>query len=185
MINFIGDLSKEDAGILEWFGSQSKKILEFGAGGSTQIFAQCMPEVLISVETSQEWIDKTKRNIERFRPCTDPVFVSFGSHPHHQYDLIFVDGVWDLRKTFAQATWPLLKVGGHMIFHDTRRSFDAQNVFLTTMMYFDEISSIVMNVDNSNCTVVTKEEKIEYVNWNHSEGKPLWMYGIGDPPEDM
>lgn len=184
-MRFIGDLSHEDAVVLEFYGLVSPRILEFGAGGSTQIFAQCMPEVLISVETSQEWIDKTKRNIERFRPCTDPVFVQYGSHPRHEYDLIFVDGVWDLRRDFAQSTWPLLRVGGQMIFHDTRRWFDAENALLTAKVYFDEVDTIHMNTDNSNCTVLTKRDKIEYVNWNESEGKPAWMYGIGDIPEGM
>lgn len=184
-MNFIGDLSKEDAIVLEFYGLVSPMILEFGAGGSTQIFAQCMPELLISVETSQEWINKTKRNIERFRPCTDPVFVQYGSHPRQEYDLIFVDGVWDLRKDFAQSTWPLLKVGGQMIFHDTRRWFDAENALLTAKMYFDEVDTIHMNTDNSNCTVLRKRTKIEYVNWNLSEGKPAWAYGIGNPPEEV
>lgn len=185
MINFIGDLSIQDALVIEWFGSQSKRILEFGAGGSTQIFAQCLPDVLISVETAPEWIEKTKRNIERYESVTRPVFTSYGSHPRQEYDLIFVDGVWDLRRDFAQQTWPLLKVGGQMIFHDTRRWFDAENVMLTAKMYFDEVDSIHMNIDDSNCTIVSKCKKVEYVNWNETEGKPVWAYGIGDPPEGV
>lgn len=182
---FIGDLSLADAAVLEFFGSQAPKILEFGSGGSTQIFAQCQPSVLISVETSQEWIDKTKRNIERFQPCTDPVFVTYGSHPRQEYDLIFVDGVWDLRRDFAQTTWPLLRVGGQMIFHDTRRWFDAENVMLTAKMFYDEVDTICMNFDNSNCSIITKREKIKYVNWNETEGKPKWAYGAEDMPEGM
>lgn len=184
-VKFIGDLSLEDASILEFFGSQSKSILEFGAGGSTQIFAQCQPDVLISVETAQEWIDKTKRNIERFRPCTDPVFVQYGSHPRQDYDLIFVDGVWDLRRDFAQSTWPLLKVGGQMIFHDTRRWFDAENVLLTAKMFYDEVDTVHLNIGDSNCSTISKRDKVNYVDWNKSEGKPAWMYGRGDPPEGL
>jgi len=182
-MKFIGDLSLEDAHILEWYGSRATRILEFGAGGSTQIFAQCNPEVLISVETSQEWINKTKKNIERVRPCADPIFVAFGSHPRQEYDLIFVDGMWDLRKDFAQSTWPLLSKNGCMIFHDTRRWFDAENVMMTAKMFFDEVHSIQMNEENSNCAVIQKRPKLEYVNWNYSEGKPLWAYGIGEAPE--
>lgn len=184
-MDFIGDLSIEDASVLEFFGMTSPRILEFGAGGSTQLFAQCQPSVLISVETSQEWIDKTKRNIQRVQPCTDPVFVQYGSHPRSTYDLIFVDGVWDFRLNFAKSTWPLLEKDGVMIFHDTRRWFDAHNVFDMAKVFWDEIDSIEMNYVNSNCAVIQKREKVEYVNWNYSEGKPLWAYGIGEPPEDF
>lgn len=183
-MNFIGDLSKQDAEVLQHFGFRAPRILEFGAGGSTQIFAQCQPDVLVSVETSQEWIDKTKKNIERYQPCTDPVFVQFGSHPRSTYDLIFVDGVWDLRNDFAKSTWPLLDQNGVMIFHDTRRWFDAHNVLDVAKTYWDEIDQINLNYVNSNCAIIKKCKKVEYVNWNETEGKPIWMYGIGDPPED-
>jgi len=182
-MNFIGDLSRQDAWVLEEYGHRCPRILEFGAGGSTQIFAQCQPTVLISVETAQEWIDKTKKNLARYQPCTDPVFVRYASHPRQEYDLIFVDGVWDLRWDFAQTTWPLLHKNGVMIFHDTRRWFDAHNVFDLAKMYWNEIDKIYMNLDDSNCSIIHKRPKVEYVNWNYSEGKPLWMYGQGDPPE--
>lgn len=182
-MEFIGDLSKQDANVLQHFGSRAPRILEFGAGGSTQIFAQCQPSVLISVETSQEWVDKTKKNIERYQPCTDPVFVQYGSHPRQEYDLIFVDGVWDFRLDFAKSTWPLLATDGVMIFHDTRRWFDAHNVFDVAKVFWDEIDQINLNYVDSNCAVVKKCKKVEYVNWNYSEGKPLWAYGIGEIPE--
>lgn len=182
-MNFIGDLSREDADVLEYFGRRSPRILEFGAGGSTQIFAQCQPEVLISVETAQEWVEKTKKNIERYRPCTDPIFVQYGSHPRQQYDLIFVDGIWDLRLDFAKTVWPLLENECVMIFHDTRRWFDAHNAFDLAKVFWDEVDTIHMNHINSNCSIVQKRKKVEYVNWNETEGKPKWAYGIGDIPE--
>lgn len=182
-MQFIGDLSEQDANVLQHFGSRAPRILEFGAGGSTQIFAQCQPSVLISVETAQEWVDKTKKNIERYQPCTDPVFVQYGSHPRQEYDLIFVDGVWDFRLDFAKSTWPLLATDGVMIFHDTRRWFDAHNVFDVAKVFWDEIDQINLNYVDSNCAVVKKCKKVEYVNWNYSEGKPLWAYGIGEIPE--
>lgn len=182
-MEFIGDLSKQDANVLQHFGSRALRILEFGAGGSTQIFAQCQPKVLITVETAQEWVEKTKKNIERYQPCTDPVFVQYGSHPRQEYDLIFVDGVWDFRLDFAKSTWPLLATDGVMIFHDTRRWFDAHNVFDVAKVFWDEIDQINLNYVDSNCAVVKKCKKVEYVNWNYSEGKPLWAYGIGEIPE--
>lgn len=182
---FIGDLSKEDALLLQQFGEASSKILEFGAGGSTQIFAQCKPDVLISVETAPQWVEKTKNNIKRYKNVTEPVFVGYGSHPHHSYDLIFVDGVWDLREGFAKSTWPLLADNGVMIFHDTRRWFDAENVFKVAKIYWDEIRTIHLNHEDTNCTVIRKRQKVSYVNWNDTEGKPKWAYGIGDAPEGL
>jgi len=184
-MDFIGDLSREDAGILEWYGQRAPRILEFGAGGSTQIFAQCEPDVLISVETAPEWVEKTKKNIAQYSPVTQPIFVTYGSHPRQEYDLIFVDGIWGLRKDFAQTTWPLLANHGWMIFHDTRRSFDAENVFTVARMFYDEVLKIEVNEEQSNCTVVHKRPRLEYVDWNKSEGKPAWAYGIGDPPEGI
>ncbi len=182
-MNFIGDLSRQDADVLEEYGHRSPRILEFGAGGSTQIFAQCQPMFLISVETAQVWIDRTKKNLARFQPCTDPIFVQYDEHPIQEFDLIFVDGFWDLRLDFARKTWPLLRRNGVMIFHDTRRSFDAENVFKIAKTYWDEVGKIYMNLDDSNCSVIYKCPKVKYENWNETEGKEPWMYGQGDPPE--
>lgn len=42
ILNFVGDLSNEDANILIEFAC-GNKILEFGSGGSTQLFAHWDP----------------------------------------------------------------------------------------------------------------------------------------------
>ena len=44
-IDFVGDLSIQDAKVLLDYASKAQRILEFGVGGSTQIFAQCNPSV--------------------------------------------------------------------------------------------------------------------------------------------
>ena len=97
---------------------ESPKILEFGAGGSTQIFAQCdAPEHIVSVETVQEWIDITE---ERMATLDNPKPVHFINYDIQaiqdthgsNWDLIFIDGPDSLRKHSAHRTWEELNIGG-------------------------------------------------------------------------
>lgn len=177
-IKFIGDLSVQDALVLEMHARAAKSILEFGAGGSTQIFSQCCPETLVSVETSSFWIEVTNRRIEELVvPHTTPIWAPYGAHPAGQYNLIFVDGIDEKRLDFALSTWKLLPAGGVMLFHDTRRERDARNVFATATANFSEVRSVVLNANNSNTSVICKGVSLPYVNWNHVEGLPMWRYG--------
>lgn len=177
-IKFIGDLSSQDAFVLETNARFSKNILEFGAGGSTQIFSQCCPETLVSVETSSHWIDITNRRIEQLTiPYTVPTWASYGSHPIRKYDLIFVDGIDDKRLDFALTTWNLLSISGVMLFHDTRREHDMRNLFATASANFREITSITLNSNNSNISIIHKGEQLSYINWQQAEGLPMWRYG--------
>lgn len=176
-IKFLGDLSIQDAKILVEYGSKSKKILEFGVGGSTQIFSQCKPELLVSVETSQYWIDITKTRLSKLTDIVSPVFVNYDEHPKDKYDLIFVDGVDDLRKEFAINTWELLNVNGVMIFHDTRRFADFSNATWVAQLHWNEITKIDVNFNDSNMTIIHKKEHQPYVNWQEAENKPAWAYG--------
>lgn len=181
-IAFVGDLSLEDADLLAYYGYQSRNILEFGSGGSTQIFAQCGPEVLVSVETDINWIEKTKNRISGVLGAVHPEFVSYGDHPEKQYDLIFVDGVDDRRRDFAINTWKLLSNDGVMLFHDTRRFPDFANAAWVAQLHHNEIKLIEVNANDSNMTIIHKKPHQPYVNWNESEGKPLWAYGAYPNP---
>lgn len=183
-IKFIGDLSVEDAKVLVELGKKAKVILEFGVGGSTQIFAQCKPKTLVSVETDPSWISLTQKRLSQLSDITHPAFVNYGQHPNNQYDLIFVDGVDHLRKQFAIDTWSQLTVNGVMVFHDTRRFQDFANAAWIAQLYFNEISRVDVNVNNSNLTVIYKKEHQPYVNWNYTEGKPFWAYGGVPNTED-
>jgi precorrin-6B methylase 2 len=181
-LKFIGDLSLEDADLLALYGKRAKRILEFGCGGSTQIFSQCNPDRLVSIETNQDWIEVTKRRVAKLGG-TEPDFRPYDFIPMtEQFDLIFVDGIDSLRRDFALGTWKMLAVGGSMIFHDTRRFQDFQNVAWVAQTYFNEILTINVNSrarnnKSSNMTTILKKEHEPYVNWNYSEGKPLEAYG--------
>lgn len=177
-IKFIGDLSAQDASVLQTHGKASKNILEFGAGGSTQIFSQCCPETLVSVETCSSWIEVTNRRIEELTaPHTSPIWAAYGEYPIKKYDLIFVDGIDEKRLDFALSTWRLLSIGGVMLFHDTRRERDARNAFSMVSSNFNEVRLVTVNENNSNITVIHKGEQLPYVNWQQSENLPIWRYG--------
>lgn len=185
-MKWVGDLSLSDAEVLVKFGKSSKRILEFGVGGSTHLLSQCLPEELISLDTDTNWLNITKTKMTQLKGTE----VSFKDYAEldkiidiksNFFDMIFVDGVDSLRYEFALKTWDLLKVGGVMIFHDTRRVEDAGNVVNTALKYFNEVSSIDLNIADSlgissNMSVITKKELEPYINWNLAEGKPLTAY---------
>lgn len=183
---FIGDLSLEDADILAYHGKRSSNILEYGVGGSTQIFAQCMPQIFVAVDTNIEWIDKTKSRLEKIKMRNDPKFYSYDDYMSAgfktEYDLIFVDGLWQHRKAFAQYAWKSLSHYGVMIFHDTRRDFDFRIAMESVQDYYLEVSKVEVNAKasnnkSSNLTIIYKKYIEPYVNWNHTENKPMWAYG--------
>lgn len=185
-IKFLGDLSLEDADLLVHYGKRSPRILEFGVGGSTQIFAQCNPHILISVDTSADWVSRTQDRLDMIEVKTDPVFYPYDDFLNMEnkpmFDLILVDGIDTLRRDFAEKTWHLLSEHGVMIFHDTRRAQDFLNVAWVAHLFHNEISEIKVNEHasngkSSNITVIYKKTLEPYVNWNLTENKPLWAYG--------
>lgn len=189
-IRFIGDLSLEDADILAKHGMQAFSILEFGVGGSTQIFSQCLPQKFVSVDTDESWIAATEHKLQQIETKKAPEFVMYDQVIKHTYDLIFVDGAPELRLDFAQNNWAKLNVGGVMIFHDTRRFEYFKDVAWIAQLYFNEIESIEINAKasngkSSNMTIIKKKQSEPYVNWNYTEGKPLWAYGTQDKDKKL
>jgi len=182
-IKFIGDLSLEDADILAGYARNARSILEFGAGGSTQIFAQFNADCIISVETDQSWITLTKTRLKKLDKTVD--FIPYTTQFNQTFDMIFVDGVDHLRRDFAIETWKYLKPNGIMVFHDTRRFQDFQNAAWIAQLYFNEIKRIDVNAPasngaTSNMTILHKKQHEPYVNWNDEENKPEWDYGRTD-----
>lgn len=185
-IEFVGDLSNQDVRLLAQLGKKSKAILEFGVGGSTQIFAQCRPERgLVCVDTDPSWIDRTKNNLLRIShdKWAVPRFVPYDLFTGGAFDLIFVDGAPDKRLAFAMRAWPMLEAGGKMVFHDTRRFEYFREAAWVIQSFFAEVRLASVNPGNSNLTIIEKGEALAYENWNDAEGKPSWAYGKGDIPE--
>jgi spermidine synthase len=182
---FVGDLSLQDADVLLKYASQSKSILEFGSGGSTQLLAQSGATSITSVETDDSWIKLTKQRLDQIPNICPVEFIGYTTQFYNQFDLILVDGVDHLRREFAIETWKYLSVNGVMLFHDTRRFQDFQNAAWVAQLYFNDIDRIDINVKasnevSSNITILHKKQHEPYVNWNYIEDKPMWAYGISD-----
>jgi len=189
-LKWIGDLSLEDTDILAQYAKSSKMILEFGCGGSTQVMAQCGAQKILSVDTDPKWIMATYQRLTLIDDHTPVQFLEYTTKFNQQFDLIFVDGVNELRREFAIDTWQYLRIGGVMIFHDTRRFQDFQNAAWVAQLYFEEISrmdinSLATNGKSSNMTVLHKKNYEPYVNWNETEDKPQWSYGTLDNNHDL
>lgn len=189
-LKWVGDLSLEDADVLSRYAMQSPHILEFGCGGSTQIFSQCGCYKIVSVETNTDWVKQTLTNLQKIDKHSPVEFLPYTTHFNNSFQLIFVDGIDHLRREFAINTWKYLDLGGVMIFHDTRRFQDFQNAAWVSQLYFNEIVKIDVNQPasnnkSSNLTVLHKKQHEPYVNWNFTEDKPQWAYGSLNYDKDL
>jgi predicted O-methyltransferase YrrM len=190
MIPYIGDLSANDALLLAKLAGKAKRILEFGAGASTQIFANySLPGTeLFSVETQEFWIARTEKNLERLEIRKPVRFIHWNlqENPLQEiegvFDLIFVDGVDALRGLFMLAAWEKLPIGGIIATHDTRRHADFVRVNHFLAENWLEVESLQINVDDSNITVLKRGPLRQYVDWNAAESKLAWQHGVGEPP---
>ena len=188
MIDYIGDISKNDAKVLAQLAANCRDILEFGVGASTQVLSHYrhLGGRMISVETDPQWVEKTRRNLDRVK-VPHPQFVFYtdlDNHLNHgaKFDLIFDDGVDGLRGEFSKRTWPFLNVGGIFAFHDTRRTGDVLNVCALLAAVSAEVSVVEFNLDHSNITTIVKKQAEHYEDWNVLEQREPWKQGWGDPP---
>lgn len=196
LIPYIGDVSKNDALVLKEMAETHERIMEFGVGASTQILGHYAKDnCLYSIDTSEEWMEKTLHNINLLGIAKETAFLMTEyyqsmetfSTPSHEctYDFIFDDGVDHLRREFAIKIWPYLEVGGVLAFHDTRRAPDFRNVLEVLAHYQDEVGRVEFNYKSSNITLVWKKEPEPYSNWQIDECKEPWMLGYGDPPQEF
>jgi predicted O-methyltransferase YrrM len=188
---FIGDLSSADVNVLSNLVSRADRILEFGAGGSTQIAAQFAPRGarIVTVDTSPEQISRTIVNLGRLGvPAQDVEFLDFDCWMEkvgdHYFDMIFDNGADALRRSFAHQAWPMLRIGGVMVFHSTRRETDIENVLDLIRARYLEVDSVEINTRSSNITVIRKKTSEPWVNWNTVQSRLPWEVGDEDPPED-
>jgi predicted O-methyltransferase YrrM len=184
---YVGDLSANDADLLARMSSSASNILEFGVGGSTQIFAQSAPEHarITSVETNLGWIERTgsllramgQRHRVAFLEYSEWLDTRAAPGDEAPYDIIFDDGVDALRADFAERAWPALAIGGKLLFHDTRRPRDVMNVLNFCARHFVDVDSIELNAASSNISILTKKRPQPYVNWNTAEGRDDLLIG--------
>lgn len=178
MIPYIGDISKADAQILKDLALISTNILEFGCGASTQVIANYCKYNFTSVETEKWWIERTQENLDLLGIKKGVKFEDYYKFvPEGEYDFIFDDGTDEFRLPFAFKTWQHLKIGGYLLFHDTRRGRDVQNISDFIVKHSPEIESVFINKDHSNITVIKKKVAEFYENWNEVEGREPWESG--------
>lgn len=179
---YIGDISKQDAKLLADHAFYADRILEFGVGASTQVLRANSRGEMISVETSPEWIEKTKENFKLLGINKTVDFRDYYTFkPDGVYDLIFDDGATEFRLPFAQLVWENLAIGGYFLLHDTRTDREVKVVSELVKLYSPEIEIIFMNKDHSNITVIKKKDSEFYSNWNLDENKPPYMSGYENP----
>ena len=191
MIKYIGDISKNDALVLEYFASNAKEILEFGMGASTQVLSNYKEGNITSIETNSDWIEKTRKNIDLLRIDSQVnmmLYDDFMAQEHtKKYDLIFNDGVDHLRREFGLYAFDkLLKPNGVILFHDQRRTGDVHNMAEVIRIYSAYIEWVQINYKESNITVIKKRsnpDALFYEDWNVIEEKKGWESGQGDIPE--
>ena len=189
-LRYIGDISREDAALLARIAAGARRILEFGAGASTQVLAQVAQAgaEIVTVETKPAWVERTRENFRRLGISREVRFVpyrGFWRAVEGPFDLVFDDGVDRLRAHFAERAWPMLAVGGCMLFHDTRRPRDARVALRQVERVFLEVASVQLNPEGTNLTVVRKQAPQKYVDWNVAEGRERWEYGHADPPAGL
>lgn len=196
-MNYLGDLSKYDYEVLKDYATKSNNILEFGVGASTQILRNYCEGKITSVDTSDFWIDLTKKNLEFLNiDKTVNYYLYHDFSPNNEmFDFIFNDGVDSLRNEFGINIWKNLSDGGVIAYHDTRRRIDINNVINLINVHKDEVESVFFNEGDSNITLIKKKNKddnsfndviniediltkFKYYDWNDVEGKTRVNYGI-------
>jgi len=188
-MRYIGDISRRDADLLCRYARPAERIVEFGSGASTQVLAQCCAPsaTIVSVETDPSWIARTRDNLGRFGIEKPVRFLPFkrwadALASEARFDLIFNDGIDKYRRKFAIDSWPFLKVGGHLLVHDTRRKKDLENVLHLLEKVYLEVEAVFLNEASSNITVLKKKIAEPWEDWNVVEGRQRWEYGHAEPP---
>lgn len=170
-----GDISRNDVRVLIELCT-GKNVIEFGVGGSTLILAQVASK-LTSYDTSQEWIDKTKKKLitkPSVKTC-EPEFIHNPEIPNDipECDVLFLDGE-GYQRTGWLKHFPKCKV---VISHDCRgETTDGPTAYHLIYPLFKnfELLQYVSRIEyaylDSNMFVYYRREKpIVYENWNITE----------------
>ena len=182
MLPYKGDLSNADGVVLKLLAQSHANILEFGVGASTQILREYSTGEMVSVDTSDEWIEITKKHMVLLEITKKVDFVSYETDVAGKWDMVFVDGISKdgKRHEFARKYWDSVKVGGIMVFHDTRSGWGAEYVTKMMAEHFMEIEEVKLNMFDSNMTVFKKCTPVVYENWNFTEKREPHRRARGD-----
>lgn len=174
MIDYVGDISKQDAEVLANFAVTANKILEFGCGASTQVLSYYTDGTVISLDTEREWMEKTSAHLMRLKipigRCYILPYEGWINKPDGMYDLVFDDGADSLRRHFALAVWPHIEPNGWLLMHDQRRRPDWDTTAHIISHYWQEVGTVHYNYLDSNITCIQKRIKPAiWENWQETE----------------
>lgn len=180
---YIGSLSVQDAIILYELSQNKNKILEFGSGASTQIFAQQNTNNYIcSIDTKKEWLNVTKDFIKNELLINKDIdFLEYKNKEtiKEKFDLIYNDGFAPKRLDFALWSWNKLSSNkGLYLLHDGKRPGEINILCTLLNKYSNEISNIKVNPNKSNIICIEKKMPEPYQNWNEVEKRESWMQSL-------
>lgn len=69
-LRYVGDISEADAAVLAELAAESHRILEYGVGASTQVYAQAAAPgtAIVSLNRDTHWIDRTRVLLDELTP---------------------------------------------------------------------------------------------------------------------
>lgn len=177
-----GDLSRQDVVTL-CAECDNKKVVEFGMGGSTLLLARCASE-LVSCETHPNWFEVTHNRLKQIKDKTNNIELHKNIdsvNMNKMYDVVFVDGVDNMRLPFANK---FINNTKKIIFHDSRRlnDFDLALQFMRT--HYQRILEAKFHANNSNLIIITlNDHPVVWENWNETERRTnrVWPHDINHP----
>lgn len=163
------DLSRADVRVIHRLGV-GVRVVEFGAGGSTLMFALMGVRSIVSFETSDRWMSLTRKRL-KIAGYDPSVVRRAGRKPPialPKADLYFIDGRRDLRPLWIQhavekALSPIIAI------HDSRRDMGDLS-FLFRPPAVQHLDRIDMHPLDSNLMVIyLRENPVRWENWNLTE----------------
>jgi predicted O-methyltransferase YrrM len=188
--SIVGELGRHDIQVLADLARTSTRILEFGCGGSTLLFAQFAHHMarLISVDTEPSWMDKTEEKLKLLG--ADRVrFLEYDGWEHSVghwpwFDLVFVDGLESKRLEFAETAWRMLQPGGTMAWHDGRWPQIVSMALTLVGRHFQQVDTVQLGVLRSNVLTIRKKVELPELNDPDKGRTEPWMSAHTELPKE-
>lgn len=170
-----GDLSRNDVAVLHEL-CMGKSVVEFGVGGSTLLLSR-LATSLVSYDTDQSWIDKTRRRLREISDKTcSPDFRLITGTPAEipTSDVLFVDGFGNIRWEWMKHFHTTKVLICHDSLGDTGGHgptiLNVMSALFKSMENVELLDKAFYHYRDSNMAVVFRRDKpIKYVNWNIAE----------------